>query len=84
MPELLATLTAARKRTEGEREFLAAIQGIDLNEGKEERDFEEVRRRAHIRAAGGNPDANDIKDLSGALAEREGFGIGQGLGYEVD
>ena len=79
MPELLATLTAARKRTEGEREFLAAIQGIDLNEGKEERDFEEVRRRAHIRA-----DANDIKDLSGALAEREGFGIGQGLGYEVD
>lgn len=32
MEELLATLTAMRKRTEAEQKFLAALQGVDLEE----------------------------------------------------
>mgnify|MGYP003704613813 FL=1 len=32
MEELLATLTAMRNRTEAEQKFLAALQGVDLDE----------------------------------------------------
>lgn len=85
MPELLATLDSYREQKERDRKFLAAIQGIDLDEGKEEeRDFAEVKRRAKAKAAGKDPDANDVIDLQGKAAEEAGFGINNGLLYEVE
>lgn len=62
--------------------FLAAIQGIDIDDKSDQRSGDEVIRRARIKAAGGNPDSGDIINLSGELARQEGFGIGMGLGYE--
>ena len=85
MPELLATLDSYREQKERDRKFAAAIQGIDLDEGKEEeRDFAEVKRRAKAKAAGKDPDANDVIDLQGKAAEEAGFGINNGLLYEVE
>lgn len=86
MPELLATLDSYREQKERDRKFLAAIQGIDLDAGdnKEERDFNEVKRRAKAKASGKDPDANDIVDLQGKAAEEAGFGINNGLLYEVE
>lgn len=46
MPELLAILEAARKDKNKEREFLAALQGIRLNEGdKDIPSFDDVKKR---------------------------------------
>ncbi len=82
MPELLLTLEAYRTRQKRDREFFAALQGVDISTGNENK-IEEIRRSAHIKAGGGNPELNDIKDIVGPLAEAEGFGIGMGLGYET-
>ena len=56
--ELLATLKAIREKEHRNNKFLAAMQGIDLEEEKE-----------------------DITTLKGIHANKEGFGIGMGLGY---
>lgn len=82
MPELLLTLEAYRTRLKRDREFFAALQGIDISSSSENK-IEEIRRNAHIKNSGGNPELNDIKDIRGPLAEAEGFGIGMGLGYET-
>jgi hypothetical protein len=39
LDELMATLNAARDREHRERKFLAAMQGIDLDEDKEPEDI---------------------------------------------
>ncbi len=83
MPELLATLDSVRKQTDREHKFLAAIQGIDMDEQEQENSFEEVRHRANVRRMGGDPDANDVTSLHGEYADQIGFGVGQGLGYET-
>lgn len=86
MPELLAALDASRKQTDREHRFLAAIQGIDMDEEEQEtsgNSFEDVRHRANVRRMGGDPDANDVTSLHGEYAQQIGFGIGQGLGHEV-
>ena len=82
MPELLLTLEAYRTRLKSDRQFFAALQGIDIGADNENK-IEEIRRNAHIKNNGGNPELNDIKDIVGTLAEAEGFGIGMGLGYET-
>lgn len=84
MPELMATIEASREEKKRNNKFLAALQGIDLEAEETERTFDDVKRRARIKAAGGDPDSNDIVSLQGRAAEEEGFGIGHGLGYEVD
>lgn len=60
--ELLATIKALREKDERDKKFLAAIQGIDLDETSQP--------------------APDITTLSGTAAQKAGFGIGAGLGYE--
>lgn len=80
MPELLSILDAHRKDKAQEKEFLAALQGIKLNDGNSDSDtpsFEDVKRR--VMGYDG-----DISSIKGALAEEEGFGIGQGLGYKEE
>lgn len=88
MPELLATLKAARSVKWRDYKFNAAMQGVTLPEDGDEgsRSFEEVKRRAETAAAGGDPDVDDIVNLKGSLAQTEGFGIDieGGMRYQVE
>ena len=82
MPELVQTFKAMQKTEEDKRRFLASIQGIDLNENKEEEGttFEDIQRRVFgIEASG-----DDVVSLQGTFAAQAGFGIGAGLGYSKD
>jgi hypothetical protein len=86
MPELLKTLEAQRKVKYRDYKFHAAMQGVTLpdDESGKEPTFEEIKRRAMIKANGGDlENIDDVTNLTGAVAEAEGFGIGieGGLNY---
>ena len=83
MPDLLLTLEASREMNERQWQFHAALQGVDWSPPSKQTSFEDVKTRARIKAAGGNPEVNDVVNLSGVLAQEAGFGIGHGLGYET-
>lgn len=89
LPELTAVLKAVRDKENRDREFQAAIQGIDLNEDSDQsspqRDGQQIfdDMRARIASGGQAADANDILALQGQMAQQAGFGIGQGLDYEL-
>ena len=82
MPEIMATLKVKRDLDYGQKKFLAAMQGVDLDKasGKEDA-WEDMKARVFSNgaAAGGK----DILALQGKNAEKAGFGIGMGLDYEV-
>jgi hypothetical protein len=78
MPELLGTISIKRELDHLEKKFLAAMQGVDIDEGKNEDAWEEMKRRVLYK--GKNPD--DITTLTGARAMEAGFGVGMGLDYE--
>lgn len=80
MPELLAILEASRKLKNDERRFLAALQGVKIDDPETTKSFDEVKRRV----MGYDTETNDVTTLRGALAEQEGFGVGQGLGYREE
>jgi hypothetical protein len=82
MPELIQTFTSMQKSESEKRKFLAAIQGVDLEAGEEEKtsSFEDVKRRA----LGITADATDVVSLQGQFASEAGFGIGAGLGYKKE
>ena len=83
MPELIATLNAKRDADYNEKKFLAAIQGVDLDKEtgrKEEDPWEKMKARVFSKGKSANP--NDITSLQGYAAQKAGFGIGMGLGYE--
>jgi hypothetical protein len=80
LKELIDTLEEMNKKDLEDKKFLAALQGVDLEGGSESfKSFDDVRREA----LGDDPRINDIVNLKGNLAKQEGFGIGNGLGYEV-
>lgn len=81
MPELTATLNAKREAEYSQRKFLAAIQGVDLDEqtGKQN-EWEEMKARVFSGGAAKNKD--DILAFQGHTASKAGFGIGMGLSYE--
>lgn len=81
MPELLATLDAIHKIKNEDRKFAAALKGIDLG-GDTEKTGEDVVKNARAKASGVDP--NDVLSLQGKNADESGFGIGLGLGYEVE
>jgi hypothetical protein len=87
MPELMATLEQKRESDYQEKKFLAAMQGVDLDESsgrKEEDPWEAMKARVAAQTSGiGNGDPNDITALQGIAAQKAGFGIGMGLDYEV-
>ena len=87
MPELMATLEQKRELDYQEKKFLAAMQGVDLDESsgrKEEDPWEAMKARVAAQTSGiGNGDPNDITALQGIAAQKAGFGIGMGLDYEV-
>lgn len=81
MPELVATLEARRELDYSEKKFLAAMQGVDLDEQSGKKNaWEEMKAR--VFSNGQATDANDIMAYQGPNAARAGFGIGNGLSYE--
>jgi hypothetical protein len=83
MPELTTTLNAKRESDYKEKKFLAAMQGVDLDKqtGKDEGNAWE-KMKAKVFSKGKTSNANDITALQGYNAQKAGFGIGMGLGYE--
>lgn len=86
LPELTATLEAKRDAEYQDKKFMAAMQGVDLDEqsGKKEEDpWEALQARVAAKVSGiGNGDPNDILSLQGTKAAQAGFGIGNGISYE--
>jgi hypothetical protein len=81
MPELLETIRAKRELEHNERKFLAAIQGVDIDKGKDSNNAWE-KLKAKVFSKGQTTDPNDITAFQGANAAKAGFGIGMGLSYE--
>jgi hypothetical protein len=82
MPELVAILEAKNNQDYEEKKFLAALQGVNIDESSSSTNkWEEIKARAFSKGATSNP--NDILALQGAAARKAGFGIGHGLEYEV-
>jgi len=52
LPELEAILDAHRKEREIDHKFMAALQGVDMDENENDDAFEQVRRRAEARITG--------------------------------
>lgn len=82
MPELIATLSTRRELQYEEKKFLAAIQGIDLEEGNGKGQSEWEAMKARVFSGGATNDGNDVLSLQGPKAKKLGFGIGMGLDYE--
>ena len=84
MPELLATLASKRELDYEEKKFLAAMQGVDLDEengsDRGQKEWEDMKARVFSRGA--TSDSDDVLALQGVNAQKAGFGIGFGLDYE--
>jgi len=84
IPELVAIINTKNKEDYENRKFLAAMQGVDIDKGSssESQDaWERIKAKAF--SGGRTSDPNDIVSLKGHAAKRAGFGIGEGLDYEV-
>ena len=86
MPELIATLEVSRELDYAEKKFLAAMQGVNLDEhsdsGQEKGQVEWERMKARVFSGGATSDHRDVLALQGQNAIDKGFGIGMGLDYE--
>ena len=78
MPELISTLEIKRELDHNDKKFSAAMQGVDIDKDKNDNAWEDMKKRILYKGK----DANDITNLRGAKAQKAGFGIGHGLGYE--
>jgi hypothetical protein len=86
--ELMQILSITRELDYEEKKFLAALQGVNLDEqvGKEtaevkgQKEWENLKAR--VASNGQATDSRDILALQGTAARQAGFGIGLGLGYE--
>jgi len=80
MPELISVVNAMTEKDFEDKKFFAQIEGIDIDSGSSNgKTFEDIRREA----LGDDPTTNDIINLKGKLAKETGFGVDQGLMYEV-
>lgn len=83
--ELMEILSSRRELDYEEKKFLAAIQGINLDEATEsdrgQQEWENLKAR--VASGGKAKDSKDILALQGTAARQAGFGIGYGLDYEV-
>lgn len=81
MPEIVATLKVKRDLDYGQKKFLAAMQGVDLDKASgKENAWEDMKAR--VFSKGTADSGNDILALQGANAQKAGFGIGMGIDYE--
>ena len=82
MPELTATIKIKRELDYNDKKFAAAMQGVDLDKNSGSgNEWEDMKAR--VFSKGAVTDGNDILALQGPTAEKAGFGIGNGLTYEV-
>jgi hypothetical protein len=87
--ELMSVIASKRELDYQEKKFLAALQGVNLDEASEKEDgkqrgqkeWEDLKARVFSR--GQTNDSNDVLALQGPNAQKYGFGIGMGLDYEV-
>jgi hypothetical protein len=79
--ELVAIIEAKRELDYNEKKFSAALQGVDLDKQSGKEDAWE-KMKARVFSGGATQDPNDVLSLQGQNAQRAGFGIGMGLGYE--
>lgn len=80
MPEILQTISTKRELDHMEKKFLAAMQGVDIDkDNPESNKWEEMKERILYKGRS----SNDITSLTGRRAAEAGFGIGNGLDYEV-
>jgi len=81
MQEITSILNIKREEDYAHKKFLAAMQGVDLDKGKDNSNaWEEMKARVF---SGGNAaNSKDIVALQGVNAQKAGFGIGMGLEYE--
>jgi len=81
MPEILQTLSVKRELEYAEKKFLAAMQGVDLDESSGKgNEWEDMKAR--VFSNGSASDSSDILAFQGLNASKAGFGIGMGLDYE--
>jgi hypothetical protein len=83
LPELTEILNAKRESDYEDKKFMAAIQGIDLDEKsgnsqKEKDPWQAMKDRVF---GASSVDENDITSFKGRKAADAGFGIGMGIGY---
>jgi hypothetical protein len=87
LAELMSILEQKREMDYQDKKFTASLKGIDLDEASgqtQEDPWEAMKARVASKASGiGNGNPNDITALQGIKAKQAGFGIGEGLGYEV-
>jgi hypothetical protein len=87
LAELMSILEQKREMDYQDKKFTASLKGIDLDEAsgqKEEDPWEAMKARVAAKASGiGNGNPNDVTALQGVRAQQAGFGIGNGLDYEV-
>jgi hypothetical protein len=87
LAELMSILEQKREMDYQDKKFTASLKGIDLDEAsgqKEEDPWEAMKARVAAKASGiGNGNPNDVTSLQGVRAQQAGFGIGNGLDYEV-
>ena len=80
MPELVAILEAKQEEDYQNKKFMAALQGVDLDQSNAEKSgstWEEIQAR--VFSGGKTSNAKDVMALRGKNAQRKGFGIGLGL-----
>ena len=82
MPELMAIISGRRDLDDEEKKFLAAVQGVDIenNEDRGQKEWEDLKAR--VFSGGKAKDSKDILALQGQNAVQAGFGINMGLDYE--
>jgi hypothetical protein len=77
------TLDAHHEAIHSQRKFEAALQGVDLDSGEEEKEapptWEDIKARVY--SGGKAKDSKDILSLVGQTAKDAGIGIGNGLAY---
>ena len=87
LAELMSILEQKREMDYQDKKSTASLKGIDLDEAsgqKQEDPWEAMKARVAAKASGiGNGNPNDVTSLQGVRAQQAGFGIGNGLDYEV-
>ena len=81
MPELILLLSTKRDLEYDNKNFNAALQGVDLDkQSTKSNAWEDLKAR--VFSKGQAKDSNDILALQGINAQQAGFGIGMGIDYE--
>ena len=84
LSEIMAIISSKRELDYEEKKFVAAIQGVNLDEasGSDRGQKEWENLKARVFSGGATNDSNDVLALQGQNAKKAGFGIGMGLDYE--